>query len=99
MHDLARRPTSPFEPFADSTQPGERLEIAVVASREWLKKTKGPRGKDCVLWTETFHQMLSIVAASQESLREARERLESWECPTQSQMEGLLGEVQRLMTD
>jgi transcriptional regulator with XRE-family HTH domain len=97
MHDLARRHTRPFEPFASATKPSERIEIALVASQEWLKKTKGPRGKDSELWVETFHQMLSIVSASRLELRQARTRLEEMQEPTQTQLEGLLGEVQRIL--
>jgi transcriptional regulator with XRE-family HTH domain len=62
MYDLARRHTRPFEPFAEATPATERVEIAQVAATEWLRKSKGPRGKDVVPWAETFHQMVGLIA-------------------------------------
>ena len=72
MYDLARRHTRPFEPFAEATPATERVEIAQVAATEWLRKSKGPRGKDVVPWAETFHQMVGLIAAKRRALRPSR---------------------------
>lgn len=96
MYDLARRHTRPFEPFADATPTTERVEIAQVAATEWLRRSKGPRGKDVVPWAETFHQMLGLVAAKRRPLRPLLDELEEvLEAPGVSALEGLLGAVQR----
>ncbi len=77
MFDLARRHTIPFEPFASETPPEERVEIAQVAATEWIKKSRGPRGKDLESWSDTFHQMLTIVASKNRQLKPLLEELET----------------------
>ena len=96
MFDLARRHTRPFAPFADNTPATERVEIAQVAATEWLRKSKGPRGKDVVPWAETFHQMLGLVAAKRRELRLVLDDLEEvMKSPAVGELESLLGAVQR----
>jgi hypothetical protein len=85
MYDLARRHTRSFEPFADATPATERVEIAQVAATEWLRKSKGPRGKDVVPWAETFHQMVGLIADLEDVLKD----------PSVSALEALLDQVQR----
>lgn len=96
MYDLARRHTRPFAPFAEATPARERVEIAQVAATEWLRKSKGPRGKDVVPWAETFHQMLGLIAAARRELRPVLDELEGvMKEPSLGALEGLLGQVQR----
>lgn len=96
MFDLARRHTRPFEPFAEATPATERVEIAQVAATEWLRKSKGPRGKDVVPWAETFHQMLGLVASKRRELRPLFDDLEeALRSPGVAELEALLQHVQR----
>lgn len=97
MADLARRHSRAFTPFASSTRPTERVEIAVVAAREWLNRTKGPRHGDRTTWVETFHQMLAIVSAKGGALRAARRRLEEEDALADEALEALLEEVKRAL--
>lgn len=98
MYDLARRHTRPFEPFAEATPPEERVEIAQIAATEWLRKSKGPRGKEVEPWAATFHQMLSIVAAKRAVLRDTLGRLDAViAAPGVAALEEILRDTQRVL--
>lgn len=101
MFDLAQRHSQSFTPFAASTPRADRKDIAVEASREWLRRSKGPRGKDREDWLETFVQMLGVVSRAQPGLQQAltkAEALASCEAP-EGEVRDLLKEVQADLGD
>ncbi len=93
MYDLARRHSRSFEPFADSTPKKERVSIAVEAAREWLRKSRGPRGKDRSAWYELFHQMLTLAAGADRRLQVLLHQAERRADAPEGELADLLREV------
>lgn len=93
MYDLARRHSRSFEPFADSTPRKERVSIAVEAAREWLRKSRGPRGKDRTAWYELFHQMLTLAASVDRRLKVLLHHAERSAEASEGELSDLLREV------